>query len=600
MRRTQGCWLGLVVAASLAIDVALTSIPVHAAGPNDTLHVVLSGAEAGLDPQALSDGYSWAIASAIFDAPYKYDYFARPLRLAPNTAASGPEIADGGRTYTVRIRSGIYFADDPAFKGKRRELTAEDYVFSIKRILDPKVRSPFLYLLEHRLVGLDAVLSRARKDGQLDYSVSLEGLQTLDRYSFRIRFKEPNYGFQYWLASIPFVAVAREVVEAHQDAGRRVMENPVGTGAYRLVEWRRAQRIVLEANPNFRKEVYPTPSADASPADLAIAKGLSGRSLPLTPRVEVSIVEEDQPRLLGFRRGQFDYLEVPSASIANVLAGDTLKPEFVKSGVTLHRAVEQVLSFTFFNMDDPVVGGYTSDKVALRRAIAMAYDRDAEIRILRSNQGRIATQLVPASVPGHDPARIPTYRLDPAGARALLDRFGYKTAKGGGYRMMPDGRPLVLTMSTTPDSTSRQYDELWKKNLDAIGIHIIFMTQKWSELNKMASAGKLQMWSVAMSAPTPDADIFYTMLYSSSIGEFNYARFRLPDYDRAYEASGRLPDGPERFALFRQMDAMVAAYAPMILNAFRYRNLLVQPWLKGFKENIFVADNWAYYAVDRR
>jgi ABC-type transport system substrate-binding protein len=589
----------VLVATLLAISGALASIPVHAARANDTLHVVLSGAETGFDPQALSDAYSWIVTSAVFDAPYKYDYFGRPARLVPNTAASGLEITDGGRTYTTRIRPGIYFADDPAFKGRRRELVADDYVFSIKRILDPKVRSPFLYLLEHRLVGLDDVLTRARKDGQLDYSASLEGLQTLDRYSFRIRFKDPYYGFQYWLASIPFVAVAHEVVEAYQDAGRRVMENPVGTGAYRLAEWRRAQRIVLEANPNFRKEVYPTPPADASPADMAIAKGLSGRRLPLTPRVEVNIVEEDQPRLLGFRRGEFDYLEVPSSSINNVLDGETLKPEFVKLGVTLNRAIEPALSFTYFNMDDPVVGGHAADKVALRRAIAMAYDRDAEIRLLRNDQGRLATQLVPASVPGHDPARIPTYRFDPAGARALLDRFGYKVPKSGGYRTMPDGHPLVLTMSTTPDSTSRQYDELWKKDLDAIGVHVTFITQKWSELNKMASMGKLQMWSVGMSVPNPDADILYTMLYSGSIGEFNYARFRVPDYDHAYEASARLPNGPERFALFREMDTLVEAYAPMILNAFRYKNLLVQPWLKGFKENIFVTDNWAYYAVDR-
>jgi oligopeptide transport system substrate-binding protein len=181
VRCIQGGWLRLVVATSFAIDVALAPIAVHAAGPNDTLHIVLSGAETSFDPQALSDNYSWTITNAIFDAPYKYDYFARPLRLTPNTTSAVPEIADDGRAYTIRIGAGLYFADDPAFKRKRRELLAEDYVFSIKRILGPKVRSPFLYLLEHRLVGLDDVLTRAPKEGQLDYSASIEGLQTLDR-----------------------------------------------------------------------------------------------------------------------------------------------------------------------------------------------------------------------------------------------------------------------------------------------------------------------------------------------------------------------------------------------------------------------------------
>lgn len=582
---------------ALCAPLPVTPAPARAFG--GTLHVVLAGQETGLDPQVLGDDFSWTIANAIFDAPYRYDYFARPLRLVSNTALGMPEITDDGRTYTIRIRPGIYFAHDPAFKGKRRELTAGDYVFSYKRILDPKVRSPFLYLLEHRVVGVDEALARARKEGELDYDADIEGLRTLDRYTFRIRFKDPNYPFQYWLTSIPFVAVAREVVEAYRDSARRVMENPVGTGAYRLIEWRRGQRMLLEANPNYRKTTYPAPPADGSPEDVAIAKGLVGRVLPLTPRVEISIVEEDQTRLLGFRRGQFDYLEAPSTTIDNVLDGDKLKPEFLKTGVTLHRAFEQSLSYTIFNMDDPVIGGYTADKVALRRAIAMAYDRDAELRTLRNGQGRVATQLVPPPVPGYDPNRTSANRFDPAAARALLDHFGYKAANGGMYRTLPDGRPLVLTMATTPDSPSRQYDELWKRNLDSVGIRIVFVTEKWSELAKMALAGKLQMWSLGIGAPTPDADLYYSILYSGSIGEFNYSHFRLSEYDRAYEAAGRLPNGPARYARFREMDALAEAYAPLILNAFRYQNLLVQAWIKGFKHNIFAPHDWAYYAVER-
>jgi len=230
MQRTHGKLFRLVVRAFLVISSALGSIPAHATDRNDTLHIVFSAAESGFDPQALSDNYSWTVANSIFDAPYKYDYFARPLRLVPNTASALPEITEGGRTYTIRIRPGIYFADDPVFKGKRRELTAEDYVFSYKRILDPKVRAPFLYLFENRLQGLSDVLSRARNDGQLDYGASIPGLEALDRYTLRIRFNEAYYGFQYWLAMIPFAAVAREVVEGYQDASRRVMENPVGTG----------------------------------------------------------------------------------------------------------------------------------------------------------------------------------------------------------------------------------------------------------------------------------------------------------------------------------------------------------------------------------
>ena len=590
----------VVVWAMLVALCASLPVTPAAKGPDGTLHVVLAGEETGFDPQALDDDFSWAIANAIFDAPYRYDYFTRPLRLVPNTALGMPEITDDGRTYTIRIRPGIYFADDPAFKGKRRELTAGDYVFSCKRILDPKVRSPFLYLLEHRVVGVDDALVRARKEGAFDYNADIQGLQTLDRYTFRIRFTDPNYSFEYWLASIPFVAVAREVVDAYGDSAGRVMENPVGTGAYRLIEWRRRQRMVLEVNPNFRKATYPAPPEDGSSDDVAIANGLAGRALPLTPRVEVSVVEEDQTRLLGFRRGQFDYIEAPLATIGSVLDGDSLKPEFVKAGIALHRAIDASLSYTIFNMDDPVIGGYSPDKVALRRAIAMAYDRDTEIRVLRNGQGRVATQLVPPPLPGYDSSRTPAQKFDPAAARTLLDRFGYNIRTGGIYRTLPDGRPLVLTMGTTPDSPSRQHDELWKRNLDAVGIRIVFVIQKWSELNKMALAGKLQMWSLGIGASTPDADLFYSILYSGGIGALNYSRFRLPQYDRAYEAASRLPNGPARFARFREMDALAEAYAPLLLNAFRYQNLLVQPWLKGFKHNVFALQDWAYYSVERR
>src|SRR5262249_7642216 len=190
---------------------------------------------------------------------YTYDYFARPVRMVPNTADGMPVISDGGRTYTLKVRPGIYFADDPAFKGKKRELVAADYVFSVKRIFDPKVRSYWVYLFEKQLVGLDEVLADARKNGRLDYERKIEGLQLIDRYTFRVRFKEPNYIFREWLTFDAFAAVAPEVVAAYQDESNRVMDHPVGTGPYRLKEWVRGQKIVLEANPDFRDEKYPAP-----------------------------------------------------------------------------------------------------------------------------------------------------------------------------------------------------------------------------------------------------------------------------------------------------------------------------------------------------
>ncbi|TMG96573.1 MAG: hypothetical protein E6H71_10805 [Betaproteobacteria bacterium] len=184
-----------VVRTLLIFGALVCGLPAHAADMTKTLRVAFATAENGFDPQAIYDTYSDAVCSAIFDPLYTHDYFARPVQMVPNTAESLPQITDGGRTYTIKVKRGIYFAADPAFKGKKRELTAEDYVYSIKRIFDPKVRSYDLYLFENSLVGLDAPLARTRKSGTFDYDEKIEGLQALDRYTLRIRFRRPEYAF---------------------------------------------------------------------------------------------------------------------------------------------------------------------------------------------------------------------------------------------------------------------------------------------------------------------------------------------------------------------------------------------------------------------
>jgi ABC-type transport system substrate-binding protein len=569
---------------------------VHAADMRKTLHVAFPVAESGFDPQAISDTYSDAVCLAIFDPLYRYDYFARPVALQPNTADGPPEITDGGRTYTIRVRPGIHFAADPAFDGKPRELTAEDYVYSIKRVLDPKVRSYWLYLFEGTLVGLDAALERARKSGRFDYDEKIEGLQALDRYTLRIRFSRPDYGFQWWLTTSSFSAVAREVVERYQDASHRVMEHPVGSGAYRLRSWTRGQRIVLEANPDFRDERYPAAGTD--PADAAIAKGLTGRRLPLVGTVDIAIIEEAQPRMLSFDRGQLDYVSVPASLAPTVLDGDRLRPALAKRGIALHRAPEPSLSFFFFNMDDPLVGGYEPSKVALRRAIAMGYDRAADIRQLGNGQALLADQPVPPGLFGHDAtigARVP---YDPATSRALLDRFGYKDRDGDGYRETPDGKPLTIVKGSTTEAAARASDELWKRSMDAIGVRITFLKNKWPELNKMTEAGHMMMWGLGWISGIPDGDPFYSYLVSRNIGTSNDARLRLPEYDRLYDEAHVLPDSPKRNAVFRKLNALIVNYTPWIVGDYPYRNDLAQPWLRGFKQNPFQRSQWAYYDVD--
>ena len=585
-------------AAALACTLVLLVVGTPRALAADaarTLRVAFPVAETGFDPQAIGDTYSDAVCLAIFDPLYRYDYFARPAVLQPNTADGLPEITDGGRTYTIKVKRGIHFAADPAFGGERRELTAEDYVYSIKRVFDPKVRSYWLYLFERTLVGLEEPLARARKSGAFDYDEKIEGLQALDRYTLRIRFKQPDYAFKWWLTTSSFAAVAREVVERYQDESRRVMDHPVGTGPYRLASWTRGQRIVLEANPDFRQEHYPAPGRD--PGDAAIAKGLTDRKLPLTRTIDIRIIEEGQPRMLAFDRGQLDYVTVPASLAPTVLDGATLKPALAARGIALHRSSEPSLEFFFFNLDDPLVGGYSPAKIALRRAIAMSYDRAAALAQLQNNQGIVADQPVPPGLLGNDKTIAVPTPYDPAAARALLDRFGYRDRDGDGYRETPDGKPLTLAKGSTTDATARASDELWKRNMDAIGLRITFVKNKWPELNKMTEAGQMMMWGLGWISNVPDGDSFYSNLVSRNIGTSNDARLRLPEYDRIYDEAHGMPDGPLRNAAFRKLNDLIAAYAPWIVASYPYRNDLTQPWLRGFKPNAFQRFQWAYYAV---
>ncbi len=456
-----------VVARTLATAVALLSAllaaPAGAADPDKVLRVSFPSAETGFDPQAAGDIYSNHVNRAIFDPPYTYDYLARPHRIVPNTAAALPEISADGMTWTIRLQPGIHFAADPAFKGQRRELTAADYVYSWKRVLDPRTRSPSLQQFDGKFVGAAELVAKAKETGRFDYDAPLEGLQAIDRHTIRIRLTAPSYDLLADLTTAAAGAVAREVIDAYGDASGWAMANPVGTGPYRLKEWRRAQKIVLEANPDFRDVAFP---ASSDPADRAIVARLAGKKLPFAGRVEISIIEEGNPRLLTFEKGDLDYLAVPAELAAKVLAPDNrLQPRYLRAGVSLERGIQPSIVYTYFNMEDPVVGGYTPERVALRRAISMAYNTDEDIRIVRQGQAVPATQPVPPGVTGHDPSFNGHVKHDPAGARALLDRFGYVDRDHDKWRDLPDGRPLVLRMASTIGTVERQLDELWQRSL---------------------------------------------------------------------------------------------------------------------------------------
>ena len=566
-----------------------------AADPAKVLHVAFIVAETGFDPQATSDLYSDSVQRAIFEPPYGFDYLARPYKRIPRTAAAMPQISDGGRTWTITLRQGIYFADDPAFKGQRRELTAADYVYSWKRLLDPRMRSPFAWYLDGKIVGADAVVEAAKRANRFDYDAPIAGLRAIDRYTIRIELKEPDYILLGYMCSSPMAAVAREVVEQYGDSSGWVMANPVGTGPYRLKSWKRGVQIVLEANPGYRAETYPVSD---DPADRALMAAMKGKSVPQIGRIEIAIIEESNPRLLAFDGRQLDYVNVPSELSDRVLDGKNLKADYAARGIRFRAWCSRRWHYAYFNMEDAVVGGFDKAHIGLRRAIGMAINTPEMVRIVYQGQAVAATQLIPPGVTGHDDGLDVSTAYDPAGAAALLDKLGYVDRDGDGWRDRPDGKPLTLVMASTPSARDRELDELWQRGLKAVGLRIEFFKQKFPDLLKMGKAGQLQMWRLGWINAYAEGDAFVQLLYGGNIGQTNYSRFRRDDYDALYRKSRTLPDGPERDRLYRRMSEFVAAYNPWNLAVYPIENTIVQPYVLGYKKNAYWEHAWMYLDID--
>jgi ABC-type transport system substrate-binding protein len=585
----------LAAGAAAPLAAAATT---HAPARDRTLRVAFPSPETGFDPAQVQDQYSVQVIAHIFDAPLRWDYMARPARLVPNTTVGLPEASSDFRTFTLRIRPGIWFQDDPAFKGQRRELVAEDYVYSIKRVFDPRWKSQMLFELEPaQILGLDNARQRALQGALFDYAAPIEGVRALDRYTLQIRLAEPAPRFVNTLTlATPLGAVAREVVEMYGD---RIMEHPVGTGPFRLAHWTRTSRIVLERNPTYRDETWDfEPPADL-PVLEADAVRLRGRKVPLVDRVEVTIIEESQPRWLSFDQGALDLLAVPFDYGPLAAPNQALAPHLARRGVRLQATPLADVTLVYFNMEHPLVGGYAPEKVALRRAISLAFDSGRYIReIFRGSAVAAESPVVPGTF-GFDPSfRTELSEHSPARAKALLDIYGYVDRNGDGWREQPDGSPLVLEMAASTSQLERRQNEQWRRCMDAVGLKMEFRIAQWPELLKQSLAGKLMIWGFAWQAGQPDSDLFFSLAYGPNLGSSNDARFGLKAYDSLYAQQRRLPDGPERLALLREASRLLVAYMPYKFIAHRIQLDLSQPWVLGFRRPLFTTRLWAYVDID--
>lgn len=583
--------VGAITVMWFALDAGIAEAA-NVADPTKVIHIAFSSGDNGFDMVHTQSLYSAYVAEAIFETLLTYDYLASPARLVPKTAEAMPAITDGGTTYTFKIKKGIYFSTDPAFKGKRRELVAADYAYAFKRLLDPSNRSPSAGFLDGKIVGMDALVAAAKKTGHLNYDAPLPGLTTPDRYTLQVKLTARDYNFPYVIAYIGLGASAREVIETY---GEQSGQHPVGTGAYKLETYVPRSKIVLVANPDYRGFVWDfAPSVD--PTDQALIHDMKGKQMPQVGRVEINVIEEEQSRWLAFQDKQLDIDALSSVATPIALDGDHLKPEFVAQGIRLQRLVEPEMTYTYFNMRDPLVGGYSLEKNALRRAIAMSYNLQEEIAILRQGQAAMAQMVIPPGVVGYDPTYRRSLGYDPDLANKLLDHFGYQRGADG-YRMLPNGSPLTLKISRETNAISQEIAELWKHGLDKIGIRADSLASNFADNLKAASNCELMMWGGAWIADFPEGENFMQLLYGPNAKRGNHGCYASAAFDALYDKVIALPTGPERLALYTQMNRQMEADTAWMMGVTRVSNIVSRPWVLGLKKHPIMHGTWEYLDV---
>jgi peptide/nickel transport system substrate-binding protein len=592
----------------------------------------------------------------IYEPPLQYHYLKRPYTLEPLTATEMPRVSyrAGYSEYEIRIRPGILYQPHPAFaknaKGEflyqslspaqiatlaspyalpgrgTRELTADDYIYAIKRLANPHLHCPIFGLMSQYIVGLDDFARRVgeMRGDWLDLrKLPLAGVERVDAHSFRIRLKGRYPQFLYWLA-MPFFAPVPWEAEKFFSQPRMARMNlsldgwPVGTGPYMLVENDPNARMVLERNPNFRGEPYPSAGepGDAAAGLLADA----GRTMPFIDRAVYSREKESIPNWNKFLQGYYDSSGIGSDNFdqaVRVSAGGeaALTPEMRRRGIDLRTSVATSLLYIGFNWLDPVVGGAQGGAGAararkLRQAISIAVDMEEFLSIFANGRGIVAMGPLPPGIfgsrGGADGVNPVTHVWrDGAPRRRGLDEAKRLLAEAG----YPDGRdarsgqPLVLYLDTVgrgPEDKARL--DWWRKQLAKLSIQLEVRETDWNRFQEKLRKGSEQIFILGWNADYPDPENFMFLLdgaqsRASGHGE-NAANYENPEFDALYERMKNMPNSAERQQIIDRMVRIAREDAPWIWGYAPKDYLLFHGWLANVKPNDMARNSLKYLRLD--
>jgi oligopeptide transport system substrate-binding protein len=557
--------------------------------PNETVLYSAYGAKVrGLDPGDIGDTTSSGVAGQIFECLYQYHYLKRPYELIPSLAESMPSVNNDGLVYTIKIKKGVYFADDACFKnGKGRELVADDFIFAWKRIADIKYLSKNWWIFDNRIVGLDEFreyTKTCQRASDVDYSLAVEGLTAPDNYTLVIKLKKPWPQIVHLLAHLPTAPMAKEAVRYYD---KDIINHPVGTGPYKLKRWHRGSFIELVRNPTFREEFYPS-QGEAGDAE----KGLladAGKRLPLTDKIMMVLVQEDPPLWFLFLQGKIDVSGIPKDNFSEAIdMRRQLTSAMQDRNIRLYTFRDPSTYWFGFNMEDAVVG----KNLPLRMAISCAVDRDKYIELFTNNRGEPAYGFIPPLMSAYNPDIKKTARTayDPNRARELVKEaeriYGSKLPR------------LIFAMAGT-DVVSRQHGDFLKRCFSQAGLDIEIDYMDWPTFLNKIKTKSAQIFSLGWIADYPDAENFLQLFYSKNISpgpnNFNYSN---PEFDRIYEKVCVMPDSPERDALYRKAEEIVVADCPAVFLMHGVAYVLAHDWLYNTKPHAFSYNLGKYRRVD--
>ena len=628
-----------------------------------------------LDPAQSYSSNEVTFTGQIYEPPLQYHYLKRPYELVPLAAvevpvpvyldAGGERLPDTAKTeaiafsnYDIRIRPGIYYQPHPAFardsagnprylglterdletihtlgdftQTGTRELTAADYVYQIKRLAHPRLHTPIFGLMSDYIVGLAGYgdtlaeawkkVSAGREDGVYlnltDYP--LPGARVIDRYTYRITIRGKYPQLLYWLAMPFFAPVPEEVDRFYSQPGMKARNitldwYPVGTGPYMLTVNNPNRQMVMERNPNFHGEKYPS---QGEPGDREA--GLledAGRDLPFIDRVVFSLEKEDIPYWNKFLQGYYDASGITSDSFDQAISigsgGEiSLTEDMRNKGMALITAVATSIYYTGFNMLDPVVGGESERARKLRQAISIAVDFEEYISIFLNGRGIPAQGAIPPGIFGHVEGRAGTneyvYRNTKKGrvrrsieeARRLLAEAGYPEG-----RDIKTGKPLILyfdTASTGPDAKARL--DWLTKQFAKLDIQLVIRATDYNRFQDKMLKGTEQIFQWGWNADYPDPENFLFLLYGPNSkvehGGENAANYRNTEFDRLFERMKNMDNGPERQALIDRMMALARYDAPWIWGYFPKDFSLHHAWLMNLKPNLMANNTQKYQRID--